>query len=78
MNKLTTVLVLLLVASPATWAATFNVNSIVDAVDAVPGNGVCATAGAVCTLRAAIQEANALAGADLVNVPAGAYLLTLT
>ena len=31
----------------------------------------------VCTLRAAIMEANALAGADEIDVPAGAYLLTL-
>ncbi len=54
-------------------AATFTVNSTVDAVDAFPGDGVCATAGGVCTLRAAIQEANALAGADVITVPAGTY-----
>ena len=47
-------------------AATFTVDSTTDAVDASPGNGVCATSGAVCTLRAAIQENNALAGADTV------------
>ena len=58
-------------------AATFTVNSTLDAVDAVPGDGVCATAGAVCTLRAAIQEANALAGADTIIVPAGTYTLTI-
>ncbi len=57
--------------------ATFVVNSTVDAVDAVPGNGVCATAGSVCTLRAAVQEANALAGADTITLPAGTYTLTL-
>jgi CSLREA domain-containing protein len=40
------------------------VNSTLDAIDAVPGDGICATAGPtpVCTLRAAVQEANALAG----------------
>ena len=58
-------------------AATFVVDSTVDAVDATPGNGVCATSGAICTLRAAIQESNALAGADTVTVPAGTYTLTI-
>ncbi|TSC97995.1 MAG: parallel beta-helix repeat protein, partial [Parcubacteria group bacterium Greene1014_20] len=48
-------------------AATFVVNDTGDATDATPGNGVCATAGAVCTLRAAIVETNALAGADTIN-----------
>jgi CSLREA domain-containing protein len=57
-------------------AATFQVNATVDAVDATPGNGVCATAAAKCTLRAAIQEANALPGLDTVKVPAGVYRLT--
>jgi len=55
-------------------AATFTVNSNGDQGDATPGNGVCATSGGQCTLRAAIQEANALAGADIINVPA----LTIT
>lgn len=60
-------------------AATFTVNSTADAVDASPGNGVCATAGGVCTLRAAIQEANALAGADtIVFAVDGTFTLTLT
>ena len=60
-------------------AATFVVTSNADAVDAKPGDGICATAAAtpVCTLRAAIQEANALAGADTINVPSGTYFLTI-
>lgn len=58
--------------------ATFTVDSTTDAVDAVPGNSVCATSGGACTLRAAIQEANALAGADSIDLPAGTYQLTLT
>src|SRR5262245_13428419 len=62
---------------PAAQAATFTVNSTADAVDAHPGDGLCATATHVCTLRAAIQEANALAGADIINVPAGMFTLTL-
>ena len=58
-------------------AATFTVNSTADFVDANPGNGVCETApgNGVCTLRAAIQEANALAGADTIILPAGTYTL---
>ena len=47
---------------------TFTVNDTGDAADAAPGNGVCATSGGVCTLRAAIQEINALpACANTVN-----------
>ena len=58
-------------------AAPYAVNSTVDAADAAPGNGTCATASGACTLRAAIQEANAHAGADVVSLPSGLYLLTL-
>lgn len=61
-------------------AATFRVNSTADAVDITPGDGVCTTAlaGNPCTLRAAIQEANALAGADRINLTiAGTYALTI-
>ena len=59
-------------------AATFTVDSTSDAVDATPGNGTCSTAGNVCSLRAALQEANALSGADIVAVPAGTYQLTIS
>ena len=47
--------------------ATFTVGSLADAGDAVPGDGACDTGGGQCTLRAAIEEANALAGADDIN-----------
>lgn len=62
-----------------TQAAAFTVNSTADAVDASPGDGSCetSTGNGVCTLRAAIQEANALAGADAINVPSGTYTLTI-
>jgi hypothetical protein len=53
------------------------VDSTTDAVDTSPGDGLCATAGGECTLRAAVQETNALPGADTVQVPAGTYLLTI-
>lgn len=63
--------------STTLFAATFNVNSTQDAVDANPGNGVCATAAGECTLRAAIQEANTDAAADTIELPAGIYELNL-
>ena len=76
--RLASALVFLLVLAGTSRAATFSVNSTADAVDANPGNGVCATAGGVCTLRAAIQEANILGGGPhTINVPAGTYTLTI-
>ncbi len=58
-------------------ATTFAVTSTVDAVDVLPGDGVCSTAAGLCTLRAAVQEANALAGADTITLPAATYALTI-
>ena len=56
-------------ASPA-HSALFIVDSISDAVDANPLDGICATVGATCTLRAAVQQANALDGEDMIILPA--------
>ncbi len=61
--------------------APFTVNSTVDRVDQVIGDGACDTGFTVgpdpeCTLRAAIQEANASA-VDEIVVPAGTYTLTI-
>jgi CSLREA domain-containing protein len=61
---------------PSAQAASFTVNSVTDQPDSTPGNGGCATTGGQCTLRAAIEETNALAGGDIVRVPAGTYALT--
>ncbi len=58
-------------------AAIFTANSPADAVDANPGNGVCADSAGNCTVRAAIMEANAVVGADTITVPAGTYVLTI-
>lgn len=60
-------------------AATFTVNYVGDVADFVPGDGVCrvAAVGTRCTLRAAVQEADALAGPDIIVVPAGTYNLTI-
>ncbi|MFQ5857925.1 MAG: CSLREA domain-containing protein [Anaerolineae bacterium] len=60
-----------------TDGATFTVNSTADAVDANAGDGTCATAAGKCTLRAAVQETNALAGADAIILPAGTYTISI-
>ena len=62
-------------------ASPFTVNDPIDATDANIGDGVCGTAMGTCTLRAAIQEANALGGGttapqQTINVPGGTYSLT--
>lgn len=61
-----------------TPSATFMVNHALDLPDNAPGNGICATTTGNCTLRAAIQEANALPGTDIILLPAGVYTLTLS
>ncbi len=71
---------LALQVSPA-LAATFTVNSTADRNDLTPGNGMCVAYLVVfppyvfpfCTLRGAIEEANALPGPDRIIVPAGMY-----
>ena len=57
--------------------AVFAVNSVADTIDANPGDGLARDASGQTTLRAAIMEANALSGADTINLPAGTYTLTL-
>jgi CSLREA domain-containing protein len=65
-------------ANTATGARpTFTVNSLADAPDALPGDGVCRTAALTCTLRAAVQEGNAIPGADAITVPAGLVTLAI-
>jgi hypothetical protein len=58
-----------LAAATTGHAATFSVNSILDEQDDTPGDGDClSNLSGVCTLRAAIQETNALAGDDEINI----------
>jgi CSLREA domain-containing protein len=59
-------------------ATTYTVNSPADVPDADPQTAACETASGngVCTLRAAVQQANAHAGADIILVPANTYLLS--
>jgi CSLREA domain-containing protein len=61
---------------PGTLTVIF-VNSLIDAVDANPGDNICADAQNKCTLRAAIMESNVAEGVQTINILAGKYLLTL-
>jgi CSLREA domain-containing protein len=63
-------LVVWLVVVPATrvQAATFTVNVATDEDDDNPGDGVCHTAGGQCTLRAAIEEADATVAQDVIAI----------
>jgi predicted outer membrane repeat protein len=58
-------------------AFTFTVNTTTDSHDATPGDGICADAGGMCSVRAAVEEADALNATVQVNVPAGNYGLTI-
>lgn len=64
-----------LIAVPSAQAATYAVNTTADAADLLPSDGICKTAANTCSLRAAVQTANAVSGADTVTVPAGTYVL---
>jgi CSLREA domain-containing protein len=55
---------------------TLTVNTNGDSRDAAPGNGVCANTSGLCSLRAAIDEANATTGLVQINVPAATYALS--
>jgi CSLREA domain-containing protein len=74
--------VLLGLARPAPQvyaAASYTVNSFLDEADQSTGDGACrSTPSAVCTLRAAIMQANVVIGPGIdIILPAGTYTLTL-
>jgi hypothetical protein len=74
---------LLLSALPrgeAAVTATFDVVISTDAPNVNPAGTTCAStlAGNPCTLRAAVQAANNVGGANTINLPAGTYNLTVT
>src|SRR5919106_360007 len=64
-------------AAVASTGVTFVVNDASDRVDQSVSDGVCRSAAGTCTLRAAIQQTNALAGADTIVLPAGTYSLAI-
>lgn len=72
----------LIVAAWPAAAATFTVNSTMDAPDADTHDGICADASGMCTLRAAIMQANALGGTNVIDLsqisdPANPIVLTI-
>ncbi len=70
-------LALQLAGAPDVEAATFTVTRSDDQLDTNPGDGLCvAQNGGGCSLRAAVQEANALFGSDGIWLPPGTYSLT--
>ena len=69
---------LLLAGFPAPSGAPpviFTVTTTVDAPDAAPGDGLCATAAAACSLRAALAEAATTGVTAEITVPAGHYVV---
>lgn len=53
---------------PTTRAETFfTITHLSDGADTLPGDGICQDTGGLCTLRAAIQEANATPGKDYIR-----------
>jgi len=55
-----------------------NPDTTIDAADAAPGDGLCDDGSGNCTLRAAIEEANACPGADTITLIPGTYTLAIT
>jgi CSLREA domain-containing protein len=66
-----------LLACASARAAVFAVDTTGDTVDTNPGDGLCADANGACSLRAAVMEANALEGADVIELPAGDFVRTI-
>ena len=55
----------------------FQVNTLADGVDANVNDDKCLTAGGLCTLRAAIQQANALPASYEIVLPPGNHVLSI-
>lgn len=71
-------LLLLSLWTSSARASEFIVNDVSDATDNDTSNGLCETGAGACTLRAAIAQANALAGTDTVRLaPGTTYSLSL-
>ena len=68
---------LIWLAAAAAPGVQFQVDTPFDGADRSVGDGLCATRTGQCTLRAAVQESNALEGADEIVLLAGGYELTI-
>jgi parallel beta-helix repeat protein len=76
MGVLLAVIALLAGRASPTYAANYTVNNAGDEVDINPGDNLCKTINDTCTLRAAIDEANAHAGPDTITFNIGTATLT--
>jgi CSLREA domain-containing protein len=65
------------IAVPTLRGATFTVNSGKDEVDSNVGDKVCETVSGKCTLRAAVQEANARFGPDTIELGSRIHRLNI-
>lgn len=65
----------LVIMAGTVGATTFTVDIDGDASDTSPGDGQCASMSGACTIRAAVEEANATPGPDVVLLPPGRYRL---
>ena len=66
---------------PARAGGSLVVDMVNEGHDATPGDGICATASGGCSLRAAMEEANAFGGADQIifGLPgAGVHVISIT
>ena len=63
------------VVPPANHYVGVDADALQDAGDANPGDGLCASAAGVCTLRAAIEESNAQPGLQVIALPHGVHLV---
>jgi len=61
-----------------TLLTVFTVNTTTDTIDANPGDGIAADLDGNTSLRAAVMEANAMAGDNTITLPAGTYSFTIT
>jgi len=69
---------IVLSSSATVGSKIFLVDSFVDEADANPGDGLCATLGGLCSLRAAIEEANEREQNDSIILPGGLNSMTYT
>jgi large repetitive protein len=66
-----------LLGSAQAAPAIFEVNDTRDMIDRNLGDGQCETSAGTCTMRAAIQEANANPGPDVIRVLPGIYAIAI-
>lgn len=66
-GKIFILLAVIFISANAVQSATFTVNSIVDTNDTNIGDGICDAGGGICSLRAAIEEAEFTAATDTIN-----------